>query len=515
MATSTLDQFVNPIEPSPVSTVVSLRAGARAQGVLVCAALVALLAYGVWTALHFSSGFGGADTAGYINSARVLTEGKLTRSIHLVPELGTESGRYCVPLGFTQMENSDIMAPAYPVGLPALLALFGMIAGWHWGPLLLYVGGVMLTLFFCYASSRELGVAPIWAILGAAMFACSPLLIWSAEHLMSDGVAATWNAAAFYAALRSRRSYNAAACCGAAFMLAVTIRPTNIFILPALIVVTCDWKKLAAGCLGGLPLAILLAGYNKILWGEPWKTGYDGFHKMFEWASLGPTLVFYAKWIPDLLPIGALGLICLPFLAWRSDRRELLGLLLWSFALLGFYAFYPLTRLDWWWLRYVLPAFPALVILGTLGIDRLASFTDRNGRPLIAGSLSAALVLVSFGLSVRDWEVLHVPGAARSCDAYMTVADWVKKNTPENAIISTLHLGGTLLFDDERIVIRWDQIRPAEWTTVVASARQSGRPLYFFEWPDFVDEAIKLKTPGAWKKITDIDRMRVWQLSMD
>jgi len=472
----------------------------------------ALATYAVFVGAHFSSGFGGADVSGYINSARLLSRLRLTTPMIVAPEIETKLWHYC-PLGFTPREETRTMAPIYPLGLPLQLAIVGTLGGWHWGPLALYVAGTCLTVVCCYGSSRELGVDPVWALGAAGMLAISPMLLWSSEHMMSDGPATTWNAIAFYAALRGRRSRIAAGWCGVALAMSVMVRPTNVMILPALAVVLWERKKLIAACVGGLPLAALLAAYNTLLWRKPWRTGYANHHELFEWSSFGPTVEYYVHWIPHLLPIAVVGVACIAFLDWRRGRRELTGLILWAGAFIGLYAFYPFTRLDWWWSRFVLPAYPALAVLGALGLQRLAATTDRWGRPLVAAVVGEVLVLASIGLSVRDWRVLDVYGASRQNEIYQAATHWFLENTPENSVVATLHLSGSLTHYG-RLIVRWDMLTPEDWDPIVAAARRSGRPIYFCDWSDRVDEAMR-RTPGAWKKLTQFEHLGVWRLALE
>lgn len=473
--------------------------------------LLVLAAYGAFLARNFSPVYGGSDSSGYMNSARLLTRANFTEPIHLVPELGETPFSYCAPLGYVPQGTSGRMAPTYPVGLPVLLAASTMVAGWHWGPVLLFVVSSLLTIACCYAASRELGVARSWSAVAAASLACSPLLIWSSEQVLSDAQATTWCLVAFYAALRGQRSLVWAGCCGVAFVVAVTIRPTDFFLLPALALVLWNWKNLVSAVVGGLPLAAGYGWYNQFLWGQPWTTGYGSIYSVLNWASAGPTLAFYAHWVPHLLPIsalGCLGLVCLP---WRSQGRVLASLVLWCAALLGPYAFYPITREVWWCMRFVLPAFPALAILGAMALQRVDRYRDRRGRPLIAGLLAAAVLLISCGLGIRDWNALGVCHLQQQEFAYLHVAEWVREHMPDTAICCTVSASGTLVFEG-RVVMRWDQVPPDQWEAIVAAVRQSGRPLYLVEFEHFADKA-RSKTPGTWRKIATVRSFGIWELA--
>lgn len=474
--------------------------------------LAALALYGVFIACHFASGYGGSDSSGYMNSARLLTHGSWTQPMQLVPELGENAHRYCFPLGFVPQGDSGRMVPTYPVGLPLLLAPSALLGGWHWGPLVLYTAGTLLTVVMCYLSGREIGVGPVWSAVAAAALACSPMFIWSSEQIMSDAPAATWCAVAFYAALRGRRSALAAGCCGLAFVLAVMIRPSDFFLLPALSIVLWNWRKLLSAFVGGLPLAAWYGWYNQTLWNRPWNTGYGSLYTMLEWAHVRPSLAHYAQWLPHLLPIGVLGLAGLCFLPWRSNGRAYLGLLLWFGAMAVLYLFYPYTYHDWWYIRFLLPAFPALAVLGAAALERLAAWGNSHERPWIAAATAGMLLLVSFGMSLRDWEALGVRHLRAHCNTYHELSDWVREHMPEQAIISTLEASGTMVFHG-RTIVRWDVIPGDKWESVAAAVRQSGRPLYFIDIDGHTEEAFGSKTPGVWQKIAAVRSFGIWKLS--
>ena len=506
------DQVARRGEAAPQAKPSAAPASAAASQVFAFASLALLVGYGIFLANNFSTGFGGSDSSGYMNSARLLTQGKLSTTMNVVPELGPEPWRYCPPLGFLPRGNSLTIQPTYPLGFPVLLALSTLLAGWHWGPLVLCVSGTLFTLVSCFLSSREIGVRPVWALVGAAALACSSLLIWASSQLMSDAMATTACAAAFYAALRGRRSTAWAAGCGALLIVALMIRPSNFLLLPALCIVLRRKNLLLSAVVGGLLPAIGFGCYNQMLWGKPWQTGYGNILGTLEWAWLRPTLVYYGEWIPRLLPIGLVGLLLLPLLPWRSQRRELLGIVTWAAAFIGFFAFYPCTHTTWWYSRFILPAFPALAILGAAGLDRLATFTSRGGRPVLAATAGAALLSASLGLCVHDWNPLGVCWVKQSCDAYAEMGSWVDANIPETAIISTLNASGTLLFRD-RIGLRWDLVSPEDWRAIVAAVRVSGRPLYTVLLPDEAKLAFEERTPATWTKVATVNSFGIWKLA--
>jgi hypothetical protein len=74
---------------------------------------------------------GGADSAGYLNSARLLSEGRVSTPMRALPELppGPTTSELYMPLGFVTT-GTDRLASAYPIGLPALIAAASYAVGW-------------------------------------------------------------------------------------------------------------------------------------------------------------------------------------------------------------------------------------------------------------------------------------------------------------------------------------------------------------------------------------------------
>lgn len=512
-APANLDPLAGPWSHTMPLAVAGGAAGSRP---FILLASVLGLAYAGWIATGFSSAYAGSDSSGYISSARLLARGQLTTTMLVAPELTEKPWQYCVPLGFIPEANSLTLRPAYPVGYPLLLAAASRLAGWHVGPLLLNVCGALATIGLCWLISREIGVPAAWAAVGAAALACSTPLLVAATLVFSDCLSAAFCTAAFYAALRGRRSALAAVCCGAALGAAVLIRPSNLVLLPALVIVLANWRRLAQLVAGGLPAAGWLAWYNHALWGAPWRTGYGGILGIFERASLLPTLAYYAQWLAQMLPIAAAALLLLPLLPWRSRRRELLGLAVWTGAILTFYAFYPVTRDSWWHGRLILPAFPPLAILGAAGLASLAEFCRRHGHPRLAPAAGLAVLAVSVGLGgfgLCDWqEHGNVRRLKELFDAHVAMARWVDAHVPAAAIVACAKTSGTL-FQHGRQIVRWDAVSPADWQAIVARVGTSGRPVYL-SW-DAAEPDFRTRTPGQWTRLADFAQLSVWRLDKE
>ena len=94
-----------------------------------------LLAGGVaysWLICTFLSPYaGGADSSGYLNFARLLTQGQVLAPVRALPGHAVaefHAGTY-QPQGFVIRDDSGFMAPTYPVGLPLHLVLASWLVG--------------------------------------------------------------------------------------------------------------------------------------------------------------------------------------------------------------------------------------------------------------------------------------------------------------------------------------------------------------------------------------------------
>ncbi|MBI4626342.1 MAG: glycosyltransferase family 39 protein [Verrucomicrobia bacterium] len=290
--------------PSPV-------ARSRAPRWFVWLGLVALAGYGVLLATNMSAVAGGSDSSGYLNSARLFAAGKIRTELRVPPEFaGLELvRRHFSPAGFNRFPVHHALAPSYPWGFPLHLALGGRLLGWQVGPFLVQLLAAMAAVWLCYWTARELGLDFALAGAGAAMLAAFPVFIFTSIQTLSDTLATTWSLAALFCALRGRGSHGWAAACGASLAIAVLVRPTNLLIAPALIVLLgFDLRRLGWFVLGGVPGTLRLGLYNHHLYGGALRSGYGDILTAFALEFFRPTAVHFTKWLALFLPAVALAL---------------------------------------------------------------------------------------------------------------------------------------------------------------------------------------------------------------
>jgi len=226
------------------AAMIFFRTRLRTKTAAVTALVVCLVGYAVFLGANFAPVAAGADSGGYFNSARLLTEGRLTSTLRVVPESPAYAG---LPLGYINDPGSLVIKPTYPVGLPMHYAAAAKVLGWYWGPLVIGVLGTLAVVAMTYICLREFDVSRLFALAGTASIAISPMLIFSSTVPMADAPATAWCAAATAAALAARRSVKWAIVSGFAFSVAVMVRPTSALLAPTLGLILWNWRNLLGG----------------------------------------------------------------------------------------------------------------------------------------------------------------------------------------------------------------------------------------------------------------------------
>ena len=132
--------------------------------------LAVLIGYGMllWTKTGVFAG--GADSAGYLGSARLLSEGHLRAPIRTLPgaPLDKVAPNVYMPLGFRTVGLSEL-APTYPVGLPLLITAAAPIPGLERRAAVVLVlhavAGVLLTFWLAVECGLSRYVAALAALL--------------------------------------------------------------------------------------------------------------------------------------------------------------------------------------------------------------------------------------------------------------------------------------------------------------------------------------------------------------
>ena len=470
-------------------------------------AAVALLGYAAFLGLNFSPFAGGSDSSGYLNAAKLLARGQLTAPPRDFAGLTVSSPTQLQPLGFIAEPARGRLVPTYPLGLPAHLALAGLLFGWTAGPLVVGVGATLAAIFLLYAIAREFRFVWPLAALGSVLFGAFPVTIFVAVQPLSDVLATTWVLAAFYAALRARASLGWAVAAGIALAVAVFVRPTNVLVLPALVVLLgAHWRSLAAFLIGGLPGALLLLAANAHLFGSPWRMGYGPVFEAFRLAYAAPTLLHFAKWLGAFAPGLVIVLAVAGFRPRSLSIRERLALALWFFVPFSVYACYEFSHEVWWGLRFILPAVPALILVALAALDHWL-----HSRPRLLAPAIALLLLWAVGGAVFWTRHFHTLLTKTYERAYADVGVWARTHLPADTVVTAHAESGALYYYTPFPILRWDQMSPAEFSAHAAHLARAGRPLHLVVHESEESSALNERAPARWEKVAALSQRTIWR----
>lgn len=477
---------------------------------LALAGFFALGAYGWLLANHAQGVASGADNSGYMNAARLFLAGKIRENLRL-PQ-GMQPGQFrpwlFTPLGFSPSPDGKELVPFYPPGLSATQALFAVVTGSiESAAQAVNVFCGVLLVFFTYRLGRALGLSPAASLGGSLLLAANPVTVRFFTWNMSDGPATTWAVAAVYFAVRSQKKPGFAALAGFFFALGAATRPTNALLLPVLAYTL--WRRSKAQlffALGASPFLGALFFYNHLQYGAFWRTGYGAMAREFKLRYFLPTLLHYGAWMGRFFSPLALVPFVAHVLAIRRRQPVHFLLALWWLPFFGFYAFYKYTNDTWWYLRFVLPAFPALILAGVAAFSErqqvLAERFSRRG----AAALAALMAAVALSTNVFWLAKLRVFSLSGEETVYRQAVHWVCSQTPENSLLFASQLSGAFYFYSSRGIVRHDLVTSRELTELLRQREQGGFPAYMALF-DFEAETFTRRNPGLVEPSANLGRV--------
>lgn len=445
-----------------------------------------------------------ADGYGYVAQGRLLAHGALSvpqEWAHRFAWPDVES--VWSPFGFRPSLDGASLVPVYPPGFPLLMAGLATLGGEAAGYLVVPAASGLLVLGTFWLGRRVDGAAT--GLMAALLLACSPTFLFQACVPMSDVPAsAAWTCAIVLALGRgSSRALLSGLCAG----LAVLVRPNlaPLLVVPAVAIAAAldePWRVrtrgLALFALGGLPSLVVLALLNHAWHGSPFASGYqvsELFGVEFFWTNL----FSYPRWLVEtqtaFILLAPIGLVV--------ARRHRLVLALVP-AIVGLcYAFY--ASLDHWtYLRFLLPAFPALLVLASACATHAIALPSRRVLPegsfpegpsrrvLVARVGAIALVGI---VALSTWHDARIRGVFTnhvSLDRFVAVPRFARSALPDRAVFLTRLYSGSMREYGERLTVRWDVLDPRWLDRAIADLQQQHDAVYIvIEGPDerqqFVD----------------------------
>ncbi len=452
-----------------------------------------------------------ADASGYFNAARQLRDGPLVGTVRPIAGLPRPGWNpyYQQPLGYRVDPETGRIATSYPVGYPLHLLVAGWFVGLDRAARVVNLGLTVAAALLMIGLGREFGLSSAWSAAGAALLLCCPLFVIGALQPMSDMPATVWCMATLWLALRARGRPAWTFGAGVALGVAVLVRPSDLLLAPVVaIVLGGRWRAGAAFIAGGVPAAAFLAWYNHTLYASAVASGYGPFWRLFRFEYAGHNALHFGRWMRRLLsPAILLPALALPLV--RGQGRRHLLLAAWAAVILGFYLFYYHSGETWWYLRFILPMFPA-VILAALIVGQAVTERWRRGRPWIA---AVALAVLAFALG-SEATLTHRLGLAftsTSARPYLKAVGWMRALAPADAIVVQMQLSGSFAYYTNFTLARWDLMTPAAWTALRSAARAAGRPIYATLF-DFEETEALARLPGDWKRVARLERVDIWEL---
>ena len=468
--------------------------GARLAALLALATIAVALAFNEWTA-------GGSDGFAYISQARLLRDGRLSVPMPLAAAAPWPDALLTLtPLGYRPAPTGLAIVPMTAPGLAVLMAALQSVAG-HCAAFWVAPLAAGLMVWATFLVGRHVGTTALG--LGAAwLLATSPTLLVMAKSTMSDVPASAFWALALAGLLA--RSLPAAAIAGLSASVAILIRP-NLVPLAAAFALWSLWQDLASAprrpartlvfALAVVPGALLVAWFNALTYGSPLSSGYGDLSHIFSWSHVPTNAARFLRWLIDTQsPVAVLGLVA-PFIALlrakpaaparpvspvspvsppdARARRGAVLLALTTLVVWGVYLAY--TPWDaWWFLRFLLPAWPALCVGTAAVVLALGTRAGRRGPALAA----AALVLIGLnGVRVAVARGVYPPGEGER--RYGTIAALVRDATEPDAIILTAQHSGSIRYYAGRLTLRFDVLDPAWLDRAVEWCAHNGHHPYF------------------------------------
>jgi 4-amino-4-deoxy-L-arabinose transferase-like glycosyltransferase len=475
-----------------------------------------LMSYGVFVATIGSGAAAGSDSSGYLNCARLLASGRLTTPARTVPGVPDTAvaARDLSPLGFKLSPKPGDLVTTYPIGLPLHLMVASWLFGWSAAGVAVNTVAAVASLLLLYLVARRLGLPGAWAMACVVLFAVFPVTVASFTWVMSDGLVTAWCLAAVYCTLRCGERRGWAIFAGAAFGIGVLVRPTSSLLLVALLLaLPWTWRTLAAFATGVLPVAAVLGAYNAGAYGHIIATGYTTGPSRLALSYFGPRISHFASWISRFMtPV--------PLLLWtggvyrcvRGDRRYLL-LLAWWAPIVGFYAFYYNSIESVWFLRFILPALPPLIIGAALvGLDLFEWIGKRRwaagrGR-LLAAAPFVAVLLLAAGLSLgfsgksKAWRVRAEKAV------YPEALAWAAARVPPNSLLVCKQLSGSAYFYTPLPILRYDNVSKAAFVRLLPQAKKAGTPVVALVF-DFELKALQDRLGQPFEEVARFGNVRL------
>ena len=191
--------------------------------------------------------------------------------------------------------------------------------------------------------------------------------------------------------------------------------------------------------------------------------------RLYKWSHLLSNLARYPGWLLETeTPIVLLGLAA-PFVLRarapatdlpRSPRWVATVWLCFVAAVFASYLFY-LPFEEWWYVRFLMPAYPPLLVLTSAVLVALLAPLSRALRG--GGELAAAVIVAVVAWRCASFSIergAHMQWKAEQ--RYATVGNYVASKLPDRAVLLSMQHSGGIRHYSGRLTVRYDLIEPAD-----------------------------------------------------
>jgi len=458
-----------------MTTMTAPRAAAAAAAALAIAVLYAGFHWGSTVA-------GGADSYGYVSEAGLWRQGHLTIQEDIIRRspwpLAVDTW---APLGYrAAVDRPDAIVPIYPPGLPILMALAQTAVGFCGAFVVVPLSGA-LTIWVTYWLGQRVFGDPATSLAAGVLTAASPVFLYQLMNPMTDvPVTAAWTLALVLTV--SGRPFAA----GLAAGVATLIRPNTVPIALPLLAWTAAngdraigavLSRVARAAAGMAPATMAVAAIDASMYGGPLLSGYGTLGDLYSLSHVTTNVRQFSRWIVDTqTPVVSIALLYFAAPSWfpapriRYPRVILGATLATSVASYLFYQPFD----AWWYLRFLLPMWPVLMLLTSGAIVALArGLVPRAAVPVVVMSVG---LLAAYGVrSAVAREAFDIGRAERRT---IDLARFVSTHTDPDAVMISLQHSGTLRLYGGRLTLRYDQLDPVWLDRAVAFLQANGRHPY-------------------------------------
>ena len=463
-----------------------LRAVRLGTPVVIFLGCVIGLRYGTFAA-------GASDAYGYVSQADLWRRGDVRVEQAIVGQVSWPDAAWTfTPLGYRPISDDGTIVPTYAPGLPLIMALaqavFGRGAAFVVVPVL-----ASLALAFTYLLGKTATWSRTVGAFAALLLLASPVFLAHTMMPMTDvPVAAGW---ALACAFSLSRPSPRAMWSGTAAGVSLLIRPNLVLLAAAPVAAWFFADGVSRGARAAairntalftaalLPWLLAIAAINQFMYGSPFESGYGSFADLYSVSALPQNVRNYTSWLFDTqTPLVALALVPL-FVreSWQSSTRASARACLLSLVALVSLSYVFYAPFDnWTYLRFLLPAYPALFVLMAAGVRSICATLPPLARVPVAGVIAAACVTLTVQFARnqevfrwRENEQRYVHGARRAAEL-----------TPAGAVLFSSQHSGSLRYYADRMTLRYDLLAEGHLDSAIRELKVLGRPSFLVidEW---------------------------------